>query len=156
MRANAAGNVELLVDNQIDLSLVPISARTLVGISIEGGDRDNVIDLSGVNPTAFSYVDPVTDAPLQILVDGGDGEDVITAPDGLDATLNGGDGNDVITISTGIGALKIDAGDGNDTVTGGLGDNTIIGDDGDDLINGGDGNDDIDAGDGADSVNGGF
>ncbi len=79
-----------------------------------------------------------------IFVDGGDGNDTITAAAANDEIF-GGTGLDVIT-----------GGDGDDILNGGAGDDELIGDAGDDVISGGDGNDTVSAGEGNDVIYGGL
>jgi Ca2+-binding RTX toxin-like protein len=80
-------------------------------LEIRTGAGDDVIDGSRLAAGSMS-----------LLLDGGDGEDVLLAHDG-GATLLGGAGDDVL-----IG------GDGNDVINGGDGDDVLIGGGGDDLF----------------------
>ena len=83
---------------------------------------------------------------------------------GIDSiAVNGKDGNDKITVSSGIMAVSVMGGAGNDTLIGGDGADTLdggVGDDyidgmaGNDVIRGGNGNDIIFAGAGDDWING--
>jgi Ca2+-binding RTX toxin-like protein len=58
------------------------------------------------------------------------------------ASLTGGAGNNVINAAAfTLGAVLLDAGAGNDTVTGTASNDTLLGGDGDDVLNGGAGND---------------
>ncbi len=69
-----------------------------------------------------------------------------------------GDSNDSVTIADSVSAsilVEIDAGAGDDVVTGGAGNDTIIGGDGNDFLQGRGGNDQIDGRAGNDSLNGG-
>jgi hypothetical protein len=72
---------------------------------------------------------------------GGPGNDVVTVPGAEAVTLDGGDGDDVL--SAGAGADVLSGGPGDDTVAGGAGDDSIDGGTGGDLADGGDGNDAI-------------
>jgi Ca2+-binding RTX toxin-like protein len=78
----------------------------------------------------------------QVRISGLKGDDSIgaTLPSNMTAWIDGGRGNDVIS-----------AGEGNDTVYGGDGDDIIHGNSGNDLINGGRGVDHMDGGDGDDT-----
>jgi Ca2+-binding RTX toxin-like protein len=67
--------------------------------------------------------------------------------------IDAGLGDD--TVTGGGGADTISGGDGNDTLSGGNGDNTLHGGAGTDTITGGTGNDKIGGGDGADVINSG-
>jgi Ca2+-binding RTX toxin-like protein len=82
-----------------------------------------------------------------VVVNGGDGNDVITLGPGMvaGASVQGGPGDDIIT-----------GGPGNDTLGGGQGNDTIAGTQGDDLIHGGAGNDSIGGGQGNDQIFGGL
>jgi len=85
-----------------------------------------------------------------LILRAGDGNDVITAGNGLagliNLTLDGGAGDDTIT-----------GGDGNDTITGGDGNDLVVGGKGADTAQLGAGNDTFiwNQGDGSDAVNGG-
>ncbi|MDA1247658.1 MAG: hypothetical protein O2820_00420, partial [Planctomycetota bacterium] len=148
--------IELTINNVVDTSLPPIPASNIRSITIIGSDGANQIDLSGVAPADFDFVDPVTMKPLQILVDAGNGDDTLLSSSGFDDTLRAGDGDDLIDarMSTVTARLVIEAGDGMDTVFGGVGNEMIDGGDGADSILGGDGDDTIFAGDGSDTVEG--
>ena len=87
----------------------------------------------------------------QLIVDAGDGTDVITeATFGVGATLVGGAGDDVIF--AGSGDDSIVGGDGDDSINGGLGNDVIDGGADDDTITGSTGVDSIDGGDGTDLI----
>lgn len=82
-----------------------------------------------------------------VLISGGDGNDILWANVGND-TVNGGNGNDIIDGGPGNDILNGDAGDdtlyggdGNDTLDGGTGNDTLYGGKGDDRLYGGDGDD---------------
>ncbi|MGZ0174631.1 MAG: Calx-beta domain-containing protein, partial [Planctomycetales bacterium] len=151
---NNASQVQVLVNGLPDGSLPALSASEVERLTIFGSDSENLIDLSGVSTSAFTFVSPVTNAALQITVEADNGDDTIIASDGFDDTLDGGDGNDVITISSGLGNLTIFGDDGNDTITGGAGNDTIDAHDGDDVVDAGDGDDSVIGGNGADSLDG--
>ena len=98
-----------------------------------------------------------------VVLNTGNGNDTVTINDlsGVSAAVvivNGEGGNDVINASTatlGSIRLRMNGGDGNDSITGSLGDDTIDGGDGDDSLNGGTGNDTLIGGAGNDRLNGG-
>ncbi len=99
---------------------------------------------------------------VNIVVDGGAGDDSITTGAG-DDRIDGGAGDD--TISTGAGRDdifgntgndKIEAGAGDDVVYGGDGDDTMLGNDGVDFLEGGKGKDDLDGGAGKNMLSGGL
>jgi CSLREA domain-containing protein len=69
-------------------------------------------------------------------------------------TVLGENGDDSIIATFVTQPMFIDAGDGNDTVKGGLGDDKILGRDGDDKLRGTQGDDSILGGDGNDSIQG--
>ena len=91
------------------------------GIRIEGGDRDDQLNVSDNMPGAIA-----------ITLDGGAGNDVLRGPAFTETTdtLIGGDGNDKIT--GGIGA---------DTIDGGNGDDELDAQEGPDVVHAGAGND---------------
>ena len=89
---------------------------------------------------------------VNIVVEGGDGDDSITTGAG-DDRIDGGRGND--TIFSGAGRDDIFGNRGNDVITGGDGVNIIHGGDGDDDITAGSGTNFIEGGAGDDLVRGG-
>ena len=123
------GLVEVIANGSSLASLGTIDASTIQTLVLQGGDGANVLDVSGVTAADFDN------------------------PNGLSIEINGGDGNDTILLSNDFGA-NVDAGDGDDTVTGGNLPDTIQAGDGDDVVNGGLGNDQINGADGADILNG--
>jgi Ca2+-binding RTX toxin-like protein len=146
-RNQTTGNVEVLDANGQPYQSIPsIQASLLTSLNIFADDADNTLSVAPVTASEFS-------ALSTIVIDAGDGDDVITGSDDFADSIDGGDGNDIIT--GGGGNDTLDAGDGNDLVTGGAGPDSILGGNGQDTINGGSGNDNIDAGDGQDLVNGG-
>jgi Ca2+-binding RTX toxin-like protein len=146
-RNSTTGNVEVLDANMQPYQSIPsIQASLLTSLNIFADDADNTLSVAPVNSSEFSSLST-------IVIDSGDGDDVITGSDDFSEMIDGDDGND--TITGGGGDDTIDAGDGNDLVTGGAGLDSILGGNGQDIIDGGTGNDTIDAGDGQDSVLGG-
>ena len=91
----------------------------------------------------------------ELTIRAGAGDDVIeVAPNvRVNIVVEGGDGDD--TISTGAGDDRIDGGAGNDTIVSGAGRDDVFGNSGDDVIAGGDGVNIIHGGDGADLVTAG-
>jgi Ca2+-binding RTX toxin-like protein len=142
------------------------STVTAIHVNGTGGDESVTIDQAGSAP--FPHQNTVSiDLAL------GDGTDsvVITGQSTADAigfgangiSLDAGGTPDVTGIGT-VESFTVDAGAGDDTVSGkeggGLGGNfatalTITGEDGDDVLSGGDGNDAIDGGSGNDTIRGG-
>ena len=147
------------------------SANDTVTIVNAGGNLSHGLKTSGSCPTCNSDIDWDTSAlalgdqtlaaspATQIEVNGGDGDDSITAPLGLlppsspeilKAVLNGGNGNDHLTGSRAADDLRGGTGDdrlagfvGNDDMEGGTGDDTLVWSNGDnnDVIDGDDGRD---------------
>lgn len=185
-QTNAAGQLEVLVgatgQGELQRPLVPylsipvIQASALTSITIEGGSDQNEIDLSRLT-LAAGY-----SPSLKIIVEGGNGHDIITGSADVSNDIMGGDGND--TIRGGNAADTLEGGDGNDlifgdvippqlsilvapsdprtltngandSILGGDGADTIHGVGGDDSINAGDGDDVVTSGVGNDSVYGG-
>lgn len=107
-------------------------------------------------------INVASNVKVNIVVDGGAGDDTITTGAG-DDRIDGGAGND--TISTGAGRDdvfgntgndKLDAGTGDDVVYGGDGDDVMLGGDGVDFLEGGKGKDDLDGGAGKNMLSGGL
>jgi Ca2+-binding RTX toxin-like protein len=128
-------------------------------VTVEGRDANDELTVSTssggeVDIAGFTYgVKLDSTAPADTLtIDGNDGDDVITAIDGVESEItlvfNGGQGNDALT---GDGTLNGDA--GNDTLTGLDGNNVLNGGDGDDVLNLSDGDDTLSGGAGFDIVN---
>ncbi len=114
---------------------------------INGGTKDDLINLSGLSPTLYPNLET-------IVINGGGGKDAITFNAiGTDAfpllgslTINGGDGNDLINLTDLPDSLflvpasvVLDGGAGNDTIFGSELDDAITGGTGNDSLNGGDG-----------------
>lgn len=91
-----SGEVRVLFDGVQTTSLSGVQASQLAGINILAGPGDNLIDLTQVRASDFSYADPVTGDPMTIVVDGGDGDDTLLGSYDLNDSLFGGDGNDLI------------------------------------------------------------
>ncbi|WP_310476042.1 calcium-binding protein [Sandarakinorhabdus sp.] len=105
-----------------------ISAGGFGNVSIAGTAAADVINLTGILVTEGDFV----------AINGGEGDDRITATRFAD-TVNGGGGND-----------RILAASGDDILTGGQGDDYLDGGAGSDTVNGNNGNDTIVAGSGND------
>ncbi len=94
-------------------------------------------------------VDP--DVKVNVVVEGGDGDDTITTGAG-DDRVDGGAGDD--TITTNAGRDDVFGSTGNDRISAGAGDDVVYGGDGDDSIAGGDGGDYLEGGKGRDTIDG--
>jgi len=79
-----------------------------------------------------------------LIIDAGDGNDLVRINGSIGVTVNGGDGNDMLL-----------GGDGNDTLNGGIGNDVLDGGDGNDQMTGGDGYDYLRGGHGNDTMHGG-
>lgn len=108
-------------------------------LTIRSGDGDDVIRVA-------------SDVEVNIIVEGGNGNDTITTGAGRDR-IEGGAGDDII--DAGAGDDYVFAGSGNDTVHAGTGNDVVYGGDGDDKLYGQNGNDYIEGGAGNDVVYGG-
>ncbi|MCX7418661.1 MAG: Ig-like domain-containing protein, partial [Planctomycetia bacterium] len=177
-QTNSAGQLEVLVgatgQGELQRPLVPylsipvIQASALTSITIEGGSDQNEIDLSRLT-LAAGY-----SPSLKIIIQGGNGHDIITGSADVSNDIMGGDGND--TIRGGDAADTLEGGDGNDLIFGDVippqlsilvapsdprtltngADDSILGGDGADTIHGVAGNDSINSGDGDDVVTSGI
>lgn len=161
------GEVQVLTNGATDRTIPAVLSSALTSLSIFASDDANVIDVSPITAANFtalaasgSIVIQAGDGDDMIFgsvdfgehIMGGDGSDTIDGMDGAD-TIDGGDGDD--QIAGGIGMDLIDGGDGNDSIDGGDDDDIILGGDGNDTVNAGLGADDIDSGQGDDVVDGG-
>lgn len=141
-------------DNGTSLPTAVAPCRVLSGTAIcEGtGIFQAVIRLGNQNDSVLyefaSFEDPV----LRMIVEGGLGDDTITAGPGAD-NLDGGAGRD--TINGEDGNDFISGGLDDDTINGGRGTDRLFGNVGGDVINGGGDNDEIDGGVGDDTIDGG-
>lgn len=108
-------------------------------LTIRAGAGDDVIEVA-------------PNVKVNIVVEGGAGDDSITTGGG-DDRIDGGAGND--TIFSGAGRDDVFGNTGNDVITGGEGVNILHGGDGDDEITAGSGTNFVEAGAGDDTVHGG-
>jgi Ca2+-binding RTX toxin-like protein len=145
-RDASTGDVQITANGVVQNGLATAQASTLTSLNVFTESGDNSIDLTGLDFGGFTSL-------ASVVVDGGDGDDLIIGSNTFAESLLGGDGSDTI-LGQG-GADTIDSGDGNDSVLGGTGADNIDGDDGQDTIDGGADDDSIVAGDGQDSVAGG-
>lgn len=153
---------------------------------VQFGSENNVVTLSPKDEFGFSQlIDLTTDAVIESEwwseVNGGAGNDRITAIDVLMESICGQSGNDTLIASDygaelygGTGNDLLRGGDdadtlfgdaGNDTLEGSAGDDQVFGSDGDDVLRGGDdadilagelGNDSLEGDAGSDSLYGGY
>jgi Ca2+-binding RTX toxin-like protein len=119
---------------------------------LEGGDGNDTAEVNGgTGDETFTITangsrvrfDRTTPAPFSL--DIGTTENLV---------VHANDGNDVITAGNGLASLihlTLDGGAGSDTITGGDGNDLLIGGDGNDLVNGGRGNDTAQLGAGDDT-----
>ena len=127
-----------------------IAALTRVTESFDGTDGDDVINGSSLanRINGFAGAD---------VINGLGGNDLIAGDDSFtegDAdVINAGDGDDTVTGV--VGDDTISGGDGHDSLDGGAGQDRLLGDDGNDSVTGSAGNDVIFGGDGNDSLDGG-
>jgi Ca2+-binding RTX toxin-like protein len=125
LRAGQSG-VALNPDGDTDVTLLP----TALELQLIGSGADDFLTGRGFGP---EFLGPLS-------LDGGEGNDTLTASVAADA-LSGGPGDDVLDGQSGDDALDggdgndtVKGGPGNDTLTGGLGIDTLTAADGDDLI----------------------
>ncbi|SMX33964.1 Hint domain-containing protein [Actibacterium lipolyticum] len=136
-----------------DTDTLDMSALTAGVTGTYSGDEEGSVT-QGTNTVSFSEVE---------VLDLTDHDDVIDASaDTLGTTINAGGGDDVITGGTGNDVIDggtgddiLDGGAGNDTLWGGDGADTLTGGEGVNSLNGGAGNDTFIAGAGADTFNAG-
>lgn len=129
-----------------------------------------VVDGAGNTDVGYVTINTIADIPLNYIVEGTSGSDLIDAAYALDPqgdmidandaadgsnndSIQAGAGND--TVLSGAGSDTVDAGTGNDSVLAGTGNDSVIAGDGNDTVFGQAGNDTLSGGEGADSLNGG-
>ena len=141
------------VDGVTDDSAFACSAPVPVRVTVTGTAGADAIRATGSGAGACP--------PVPVTVRGGGAADVILGTC-ADDDLDGGDGDDSIsasgganTVAGGSGSDTLTAGAGADGIAGGLGDDDIAGAGGNDTLDGGDGDDALDAGEGDDAVAGG-
>ncbi len=120
-----------------------------LSLTADSGDNTITVDVSGTQVgVRFGTM----------VIDGGDGNDVITvtpSPSGLDAqTVLGGAGEDEIRL-LGTNSILVDGGLDSDLLIGTSSDDTLIGGGGDDELHGLADNDSLIGSDGNDTINGG-
>ncbi len=121
----------------------------------EGGSDYDILDATGLTATTVTFsgneagtltngTNTAIFSEIERLQTGAGNDTINAAADTWGTSIDAGAGNDTIT-----------GGSGNDTLNGGLGDDTIYGGAGNDIIDGGAGNDLIRGGAGADTLTGG-
>ncbi|TCR67681.1 calcium-binding protein [Bosea sp. BK604] len=152
LRGNEAINLVGTYDDEI---INGSAGRILGGLAMGGGNdvlsNSGTIKAMGGSAIDMGAGDDVVNLYIGSNVEGtillGDGNDRITMNDYLGAvTVDAGNGNDDITTSFGDDVIHAGAGNdhifassGNDTIDAGAGDDTILADEGNDTIDGGDG-----------------
>jgi Ca2+-binding RTX toxin-like protein len=138
----------LLIDGV--LHIVGSGANDIVAITKQSSKIKVVATFNDDNPLLFN-IPSVSE--IQVRVRGGHDIVVVANSVTVPTTIDGGSGNDVLT--AGGGDTVIYGGTGNDILAGGPGDNVLIGGDGSDVIVGGAGRDLIVGGDDSDILSGG-
>lgn len=169
MRPPRRASIESLEDRTL-LTVQAVSVGTELFIISDTGDSIAIQDDSGLpqlvqvvaNGTPLPSISPIPAASLtRITIAGDSGDNVIdlsgittaTFSSSLEIIVDAGDGNDTITGSPDIGAT-LNGNDGDDVITGGDAADVINGGNGMDVLNGGLGVDTVSGGDGADVING--
>ncbi|GGG66055.1 hypothetical protein GCM10011374_32560 [Kocuria dechangensis] len=146
---------------RIDASAGEDNDITVSRITLRGGATRYQVQDSGdtlnagrgctrVNPNTVRCTTADVD---EVRVRTGNGDDEVRLNVALRSTVDAGAGND--WVSGGTGRDVVDAGAGNDTVYGGLGNDRLDGGAGNDTLDGGQGNDRLDGGPGNDRLRGG-
>lgn len=118
------------------------------GQHLEGGGGEDV--LLATTTDSFPSGGFSTFAIAPSFLDGGDDDDVVSAPDGA-GFVSGGAGDDRVSASSGY----LDGGEGNDVLTGGDSGQYLDGGDGVDVLSAGGGDDYLDGGPGRDELRAG-
>ncbi len=159
----------------LDDETVSVGASGEVVIDADGGTSNNVtVTINGQVSRLEVIYEPGPDgtqtggagigdlsfdiSPLDDIVEGSDGDDLIDAtytgdPEG--DQVDAGDSTGAVTGSANSDDDYIDAGLGNDTVDAGDGDDVVEAGGGNDSVQGGDGNDTVDGAGGSDTLRGG-
>ncbi len=113
------------------------------------------VEIKGLNgrDTIIFRADPVGDLRPEILIEGGNGSDVLRSESSLTVAMVGGPGNDII--STGYGPSFSHGGSGFDILYSGQGNNTLDGGLNDDVLYGGQNDTKLFGGKGNDRIYGG-
>ena len=148
------GNESVTIDQT---GSVPFPHQNTVSIDLALGDGTDLLVITGQ-----SIADAIGFGVNGISLDAGGTPDVTGVITVESSTVNAGDGDDTVSGKEGGGlgsvfatALTIDGGVGDDALTGGDGDDDISGGSGNDTLKSGAGDDTLDGGSGADFVSGG-
>ena len=149
-------------DDVIDATLTDAGGGNLQAIATINGLPSNglkQIDVESLGAYGLGGNDTMSvhfgaQATFKIFLDGGDGNDALTA-DLLQAkaTLIGGSGDD--TLLGGLSDDLLDGGDGDDFLSGNVGNDSLLGGAENDALQGGDGDDSLQGDSGADTLDGG-
>jgi Ca2+-binding RTX toxin-like protein len=144
---NGTGNDDVQVKQRDDGTLdVSVNGETYAVRLAEG--QELTVRTGGGN----DVINVAPNVSVNLVVDGGVGDDTITTGAG-DDRIDGGEGND--TVDAGEGRNDVFGNSGNDVIRGGNGANIFYGGDGDDQITGGTGSNYLEGGAGADTITGG-
>jgi Ca2+-binding RTX toxin-like protein len=150
----ARGGADNITVNDLTGTGVTQVAIDLAGVP-GSGQGDGAADVVTVNGSSRNEHIQITGSGGSVTVTGTPETVVITGAEAGDRLIvNGLGGNDTIdasTLAAGTIGLTIDAGTGNDVITGSQGDDTLDGGDGNDKVTGGRGNDFADLGAGDDT-----
>lgn len=156
---NGTGNDQVQVSQRSD-GVVEVSVNgesyevTLAEgqeLTLRVGEGDDVIEVA-------------PNVRVNLVVEGGDGNDSITSAGTGNTRIDGSEGDDIVDLSASGGRNDVFGNSGNDTITGGTAADVLYGGDGDDVIDGGagtnyleggQGNDQFDATEGKNMVSGG-
>jgi Ca2+-binding RTX toxin-like protein len=144
---NGTGNDDVQVKQRDDGTLdVSVNGETYAVRLAEG--QELTVRTGGGN----DVINVAPNVSVNLVVDGGVGDDTITTGTG-DDRIDAGEGND--TVDAGEGRNDVFGNSGNDVIRGGNGANIFYGGDGDDQITGGSGSNYLEGGAGADTITGG-
>jgi len=155
IHVNGTGGNETVTIDQTGSA--PFPHQNTVSIDLALGDGTDLLIITGQ-----STADAIGFGVNGISLDAGGTPDVTGVGTAEGSTVNAGDGDDTVSGKEGGGlggvfatALTIDGGVGDDALTGGDGDDQISGGSGSDTLKSGAGDDTLDGGSGADFVSGG-
>ncbi|MBI1314193.1 S8 family serine peptidase [bacterium] len=131
------GQLDVERNGTSDAAYNGIPAAAVRSIVVTAGAADNVLDLSGVRGTTFTF------GTVAVTIDGGDGNDRILGSAFADI-INCGAGNDSVFADAGDDTIH--GNDGDDSLLGNSGDDLMFGDAGADMLFGGAGKDRLDGG----------